>query len=122
MNKFHRHFCEYWNLLFIFALLIFILQHFYFGLVHFHDCDSSVFYEYLDKTSISRMRSFIYRFSPSQLVNIRYFFADLSQKISFFPLKKFIQLSYISTYPPLMGFIFGFIKRELMKAFIIFPV
>ena len=102
MNKFHRHFCEYWNLLFIFALLIFIFQHLYFGFVHFHDCDSSVFYEYLDKTSISRMKSFIDKFSPSQLVNIRYFFADLSQKISFFPLKKFTQLSYISTYTPLM--------------------
>ena len=120
MNKFFRDFCEYWNLLFIFALLIFIFQHFYFGLVHFHDCDSSVFYEYLDKTSISRMRSFIDKFSPSQLVNIRYFFADLSQKISFLPFKKFIQLSYVSTYPPMMGFIFGFIKRETYESFYYF--
>ena len=117
MNKFNNNAFEYWNLLFITALFIFIIQHFYFGLIHFHDCDSSMFYEYLDKTSIIKMRSFIDNFSPSQLIRIRYFFADISQNINFLPIQKFIQLPYVSTYPPLMGFIFGSVTRESYEIF-----
>ena len=117
MNKLNRKGIEYWNLLFIFALLIFIIQHFYFGLVHFQDCDSSVLFEYLDQKSILRMKSFIDNFSPSQFVNVRYFFAELSQKISFLPLQKFLQLPYVSTYTPLMGFIFGSVSRDTYESF-----
>ena len=112
MDKFKRIFLEYWNLLFIGSLLIFVFQHFYFGMNQFQDCDSSSFYEYLDKTSISRMKSFIDNTTPTQFTSIRYFVAEISQTNIFKPLQKFIQLPYVSTYPPLMGLIFGWVTRK----------
>ena len=86
------------ELLFIGSLLIFVFQHFCFGMNQFQDCDSSSFYEYLDKTSISRMKSFIDNTTPTQFTSIRYFVAEISQTNIFKPLQKFIQ-RYVSTYP-----------------------
>ena len=99
MDKFKRISLEYWDLLFIVALLIFVFQHFYFGMNQFQDCDSSSFYEYLDKTSIRRMKSFIDNTTPTHLTSIRYFFAENSQKVNFIPLQKFIQLPLFQHIP-----------------------
>ena len=44
-----------------------LIQHFYFGLVHFQDCDSSVLFEYLDQKSILRMKSFIDKGIPEAI-------------------------------------------------------
>ena len=117
MEKFKRISFEYWDLLFLGGLLIFVVQHFYFGMNQFQDCDSSSFYEYLDKNSILRMKSFIDNTTPIHLRNIRYFFAEISQTVTFIPLQKFIQLPYVSTYPPLMGLIFGWISRKDYETF-----
>ena len=73
---------EFWNLLFLFISLIFLAQHFYFGLYHFHECDSSNVYEWMKNSSTEAMNSHIKSVTPDFLLDIRLSVAELSLKIS----------------------------------------
>ena len=111
---------EFWNLLFIIAGLVFLSQHFFFGLYHFQDCDSSSLFEFLKNESNQNMNNFINNFSLDILKDLRYWLANLSIKIPFIPLKKFLQLPYLSTYTPLMGLIFGGLSNQTYSSFYYF--
>ena len=113
MNILSRKTREYWIFAYIFAIVIFLMQHLYFGSLHYHECDSSGVYRALTEvTSKSeRMQAFINRITPNVLTEIRYIVANLSEYINFSPLKTFFQLPYLYTYPPLLGMIYGFIPK-----------
>ena len=109
----------FWSFAYIFAIIIFLLQHYYFGRLHYHECDSSGVYSALTEVAFDsqKMQLFINRISPNVLTEIRYIIADLSEYINFSPLKTFFQLPYLYTYPPLMGLFYGFIPKETYDQF-----
>tara|TARA_Y100000589_G_scaffold325640_1_gene363944 strand:+ start:3860 stop:5749 length:1890 start_codon:yes stop_codon:yes gene_type:complete len=111
---------EFWNLLFSIAGLVFLCQHFFFGLYHFQECDSSSLFEFLKNQSNEDMNYFINNFSPDVFKDLRYWLANISIKIPFIPLKKFLQLPYLSTYTPLMGLIFGGLSNQTYSLFYYF--
>ena len=108
---------DFWNSLFIITLVIFTIQHLYFGTLHYHETDSSRVYDFMKDSSSETMKSYISSHSPNSILNIRFQLAELSQNISFRPLKKFIELPYLSTYTPLMGFIYSQIKMSSFEDF-----
>ena len=108
---------DFWNSLFLITLVIFTLQHLYFGALHYHEVDSSIVYDLMKDSSSESMKSFISKNSPNFFLDIRFQLAELSQNISFRPLKKFIELPYLSTYTPLMGFIYSQIKMSSFEDF-----
>ncbi len=117
---FKSQFFEFWNLLFFLAGFFFIIQHIFLGFYHFHECDSSILYDYLKDQPLINMNYFINNFSPDVFTNIRLWLAKVSIEIPFLPLKKFIQLPYVSTYTPLMGLFFGGLSNETYKWFYYF--
>ncbi len=117
LSKIREGLFEFWNLLFFFSSLIFIAHHFYFGLYHFHECDSSNVYEWMKYSSTELMNSHINSVTPGFLLDIRYKVAEFSQNISSKPMQKFFQLPYLSTYTPLMGMIYGQISINSFENF-----
>ena len=84
---------NYWDCLLLLAILIFFIQHIYFGKYHFHDCDSVITFDYLKNSSFEQIKEHIISTSPPNLVNLRLKTLSLSQQINFLPLKIF--LSYL---------------------------
>ena len=117
---FKSQFFEFWNLLFFLAGFFFIFQHIFLGFYHFHECDSSILYDYLKDQPLINMNYFINNFSPDIFTNIRLWLAKVSIKIPFLPLRKFIQLPYVSTYTPLMGLFLGGLSTQTYKWFYYF--
>ena len=109
---------DFWNLLFIFILIFYSFQHSYFSAIHFHEGDSSSLFEFMkDDSTNESMKSFIREVTPDFLLHFRLKISELSQYIPFKPLKKFIQLPYLSTYPALMGFIYSKITISSYESF-----
>ena len=82
---------NYWDCLLLLAILIFFIQHVYFGKYHFHEADSAITFDYLNDSSIEQMKKHIISISPPQLLNIRLKTLSLSQQINFLPLKNFFK-------------------------------
>lgn len=116
IKKFQKELFEFWNLLLIFSIVIFIIQHIYFGGIHFQECDSSAIYDYLKDSSYNQTKNFIEYITPNLLTPLRLKAAQLIKYLPFLPIQKFFQIPYVSTYPPLMGTIFGpLIKYDYEK-------
>ena len=96
------------RILLIFIFLIFI-NHSIVSLFHFHECDSSDVYKYLNDSSIFSRGYWIGHIwkTGSIFTPIRYLLALFAEVIPFDFIKSLIFLSFKMTYPPLSGFIYG---------------
>ena len=56
---------DFWNSLFLISLVIFTIQHLYFGVLHYHEVDSSIVYDLMKDSSSESMKSFISKSSPN---------------------------------------------------------
>ena len=105
------------NILFLSGALIFIVHHFYLSPLHFHDCDSSILFNWIKYSSFDEIEVHLKKTTPDLILNFRLWVAELTRNISFKPLLKFFEIPFKSTYPPLIGFIFGFIDTITFKKF-----
>ena len=92
-----RIYLNQWNILFFLAILVFISQHIYLGSLHFHECDSSLIYEWMKYTNLEKINSHLVEVSPQIFYKIRYFFAEASQTIQFKPINSTTLLIHLYT-------------------------
>ena len=62
---------DLWNILFLLGALIFIVQHFYLGPIHFHDCDSSILYGWIKYSSLDEIVVHLGKTTPKLILDFR---------------------------------------------------
>ncbi len=93
----------------ILYIFIFLIIHSIISLFHFHECDSSEVYKYLNDQSIFSAGHFLghiwktgFIFAPFRIL-----FALITSIIPFYFIKNIILFPLKMTYPPLEGFLYG---------------
>lgn len=91
------------------SVFIFLIIHSIISLFHFHECDSSEVYKYLNDQSIFSRGHFLghiwktgFIFTPFRIL-----FALIISIIPFYSIKNIILFPLKMTYPPLEGFLYG---------------
>ena len=95
IKKFQKELFEFWNLLLIFSIVIFIIQHIYFGGIHFQECDSSAIYDYLKDSSYNQIENFIeYITQINNASSLKG--SPINKLFTFFANTKVFQIPYVS--------------------------
>ncbi len=106
----------------IFSLISFliVIVHSFISRFHYHECDSSIVFDFLHKDSIDSFFSFKRHLevtSAGIFYPLRFFFGIFSEYIPIQPIRTAIKLSLTTTYPLLEGLIYGLYQPRSFEYF-----
>ena len=107
------------TILSIISLLI-VIVHSFISRFHYHECDSSLVFDYLQNDSIDSFFTFkrhVEVTSAGIFYPLRFFFGIFSEYIPLQPIRTAIKLSLTTTYPLLQGLLYGLYQPRSFEYF-----